>query len=145
MDCTSKPLATADLPWMPLGPGIAVRPLRFAGDERTLQLKVEPGVTVGRHRHTGHVHAFNVSGRRRLGNGHVAYPGDYVYEPPHNEDCWSCEGDEPCIVQIAMSGRVEYLDNSDAVTGFTDTPGLKAQYLAWCHANGFTPTALGAL
>jgi hypothetical protein len=129
---------------MPLNPGVWVRPLRFAGEERSLQLKVEPGVSVGRHRHTGAVHAFNISGSRRLSTGEIAGPGAYVYEPPGNEDCWECVGDEPCILQINLSGRVISFDDHGQVTDFTDTAKLRSSYLAWCSDQGVTPTALGA-
>lgn len=144
MDQTSAPLHTEDLPWMPLGEGVFVRPLRFAGEERTLQLKLNPGAEIGPHRHGGFVHAFNVSGSRRLSDGTIAGPGAYIFEPPGNEDSWACEGDEPVIVQITMSGRVSYVDDNGLVTSFTDTPKLREQYLAWCEKEGRTPVALGA-
>jgi anti-sigma factor ChrR (cupin superfamily) len=145
MDRTSNPIHVDDEPWMPLSPGIWARPLRFAGEERTLQLKVEPGVNVGRHRHTGAVHAFNLQGSRELGNGKVAGPGAYVYEPTGNEDDWLCVGDEPCIVQITLSGRMIYLDDAGNELSFTDTAKLRQQYLDWCASTGAPVTALGAL
>lgn len=145
MDLTSSPIHTEELPWMPLGPGISARPLWFGGEERTLQLKVEPGVSVGRHRHTGAVHAFNVSGSRELGNGEIAGPGDYVYEPAGNADCWRAVGDVPCIVQITLSGRVVYIAEDGSEESFTDTAKLKEQYLNWCWSTDTKVTALGAL
>jgi quercetin dioxygenase-like cupin family protein len=144
MDRSSGPLHTQDLPWMPLEPGVWIRPLRLVGEQRSLQLKVDPGVVIGRHRHSGYVHAFNVSGSRRLGNGAVAGPGAYVYEPPGNEDSWRCVGDEPCVVQIAMTGRLEYLDAHGAVTSLTDTPSLRQLYLDWCRDQHLEPQAIGA-
>lgn len=144
MDRTSGPVHTRALAWMPLGDGVWVRPLRFCGEERSLQLKVAPGVTIGRHRHAGDVHAFNVSGSRRLGDGEIAGPGAYVYEPAGNEDSWTCVGDEPCVVQISMSGRLVYLGENDEVVDYTDTPKLRAQYLAWCRRNGHEPQAIGS-
>ena len=101
-------------------------------------------VVIGRHRHAGEVHAFGVSGRRRLDTGEIAGPGDYVYEPPGNEDSWACEGDEPCVVQISMTGRLVYLDEAGGVLDYTDTPKMKAQYLDWCCANGHRPVAIGS-
>jgi anti-sigma factor ChrR (cupin superfamily) len=145
MDLTSRPIRTGQLPWMPLGPGIAARPLWFGGEERTLQLKVEPGVSVGRHRHTGAVHAFNVQGSRELGNGEIAGRGDYVYEPAGNADCWRAVGGVPCIVQITLSGRVVYLAEDGSEASYTDTPKLKNQYLDWCRSTGNKVIALGAL
>lgn len=143
MNRTSRPIHTDTLPWMPLGEGVWARPLRFAGEARSLQLKVAPGVTIERHRHAGEVHAFNVSGSRRLENGDIAGPGAYVYEPPGNEDSWSCVGDEPCVVQINMSGRLTYVSGSEAID-YMDTQKLRVRYLAWCNANGLTPHAIGA-
>lgn len=145
MDRTSHPLSTLEQPWMPLSPGISVRPLWFGDDERTLQLRVDPGVSVGRHRHTGPVHAFNVSGSRELGNGEIAGPGDYVHEPAGNADCWRAVGDVPCIVQITLSGRVVYIADDGSEANYTDTAKLKEQYVDWCRSTGNKITALGAL
>jgi hypothetical protein len=120
------------------------RPLRFHGKERALQLKVDPGVTIGRHTHAGEVHAYNVSGSRQLDTGEIAGPGAYVYEPAGHVDSWSCVGDEPCIVQITMSGRLTYLGANDELLDYIDTPKLRKLYLAWCGENGFEPIAIGA-
>jgi 2,4'-dihydroxyacetophenone dioxygenase len=120
------------------------RPLRFHGKERALQLKVDPGGTIGRHTHAGEVHAYNVSGSRQLDTGEIAGPGAYVYAPAGHADCWSCFGDEPCIVQITMSGRLTYLGANDELLDYIDTPKLREFYLAWCGENGFEPIAIGA-
>lgn len=121
-----------------------MRALRFAGEKRSLQLKVAPGVTIGRHRHEGDVHAYNLAGSRRLGNGSIAGPGAYVFEPAGNIDSWTCVGDEACVVQISMTGRLSYLADEGEVVDYIDTAKLKAQYLAWCRDNGHEPQAIGA-
>lgn len=141
---TETPINTMELPWMPLGVGVSARPLHFRGGERTLQLRVEPGVRIPLHRHDGHVHALGLSGRRRLGDGSIAGPGDYVFEPAGNVDSWACEGDEPCIVQITMTGRLTYLDADGGDGAWTDTPKLRQLYLQWCKDGGITPWARGA-
>jgi len=53
MNHTSNPLHSQNLPWMPLGPGVWARLLRLEGEQRSLQLKVNPGTEIGRHRHSG--------------------------------------------------------------------------------------------
>lgn len=141
---TEAPILTEQLPWMPLGEGVSARPLHFRGEERTLQLRVEPGIRISLHRHAGHVHALGLSGRRRLGDGSIAGPGDYVFEPAGNVDSWGCEGDEPCIVQITMTGRLTYLDADGGDGAWTDTPKLREQYLRWCSDRGIAPWARGA-
>lgn len=90
--------ATADAtPWIPSStPGKSARPLRFlAGNRGFVELlRMEPGVVMPLHRHSGEIHAFNLSGRRKLCTGEVVGPGDYVYEPPGNVDWWKIIGDE---------------------------------------------------
>ena len=120
------------------------RPLRIHGEERALQLKAGPGVTIGRHTHAGEVHAYNVSGSRQLDTGEIAGPGAYVYEPAGHVDSWSRVGDEPCIVQITMSGHLACLGANDELLDCIDTPKLREPYLAWCGENGFEPIAIGA-
>jgi len=140
MNRTTSPIHADELPWAPLSEGVSFRPLRFGRDGRALQLRVEPGVVIARHRHTGAVHAFNLSGQRELiEKGEIVGPGGYVYEPPGNIDSWRCIGEEPCVVQINLSGRVEYLDAEGDVISATDTADLRDAYLAWCHAQGMQP------
>lgn len=141
---TSVPIDTNALPWMPLAEGIATRPLRFAGEERTQLLKVEPGVSVGLHSHGGFVHAYTLSGSRLLDGGVIAGAGSYVFEPRGNRDCWECADDEPVILFIHMSGALVSLDANGNETGRTTTEGLRRSYLAWCKAQGHEPVAIGA-
>lgn len=140
MPLSADPIATASLDWVPLRPGISMRPLHFEADGYALQLKVEPGAVVTRHRHTGEVHALNLSGCREIvDTGEVVGPGDYVFEPAGNEDAWRCHGDEPCIVHITLTGRVEYLDANGEVTSYTDRDTALHEYLEYCGSVGTMP------
>jgi 2,4'-dihydroxyacetophenone dioxygenase len=137
MNASAYPVDTAAMPWIDLRPGVAFRPVRFGDDGWTLQLRVEPGTTIARHRHSGEVHAFNISGSRELiETGEIVGPGFYVYEPPGNTDSWRCVGDQPCIVQINLTGRVEYLDDEGKVLSVADTHTQREVYLAWCREHG---------
>lgn len=144
MTAHSTPVQTDDLRWMPLGEGVWAQPLRFHGEERSLLLKVAPGVKVARHRHAGEVHAFNISGSRRLDTGEVVGPGGYVYEPRGNEDSWECVGPVPCIIHIVMSGRLTYVGENGEALDSMNTAKLRRLYLEWCEANGHAPRAIGA-
>ncbi|MFU7527550.1 cupin domain-containing protein [Qipengyuania sp. ASV99] len=144
-DHTSNPIDADKQPWMPLSDGISTRPLRFAGDERTQLLKVAPGISVGLHSHGGFVHAYNVSGSRKLGTGEIAGPGCYVFEPSGNRDCWECVDEEPVVIFIHMSGALTSLDESGRATGSMTTEDLRRRYLAWCDQEGIEPVALGAV
>ena len=80
-------------------------------------MRLEPGSVVALHRHTGDVHAYNLSGTRQiLGSGEIIGLSDYVYEPSGNIDSWQAVGDTPCIVHIKVTGAVEYLDAVGHVT-----------------------------
>ncbi|HJV91431.1 MAG TPA: 2,4'-dihydroxyacetophenone dioxygenase family protein [Holophagaceae bacterium] len=135
---TSAPLDTALLPWVPLNPGIAFKPLAYFPDNAGWQLllRVEPGTVIPLHRHTGEVHAFNLAGHRRLDTGEVVGPGMYVFEPAGNVDTWQAIGDEPCIIHIEVRGRNEYLDEAGHLLHVADAEGSRRSYLQWCEAQG---------
>jgi hypothetical protein len=138
----ANPLHTDEMAWIPTGGGKAFRPLCFTADGWSELMRLEPGSLVGPHRHTGDVHAYNLAGTRQILNtGELVGPGDYVYEPAGNTDSWQAVGDEPCIVHIKITGAVEYLDESGAVTGSADSATQHAAYLAWCRETGTEPAA----
>jgi 2,4'-dihydroxyacetophenone dioxygenase len=125
---------------VPLRAGVSMRPLHFEADGYALQLKVDPGTTITRHRHSGEVHALNISGYREIINtGEIVGPGDYVYEPPGNVDTWRCYGAEPCIIHIALKGRIDYLDDEDRAVSHSDRNTALAHYLEFCRAQRMEP------
>lgn len=135
------PLDTQSQPWIPTGPGKSFRPLRFTEDGWSELMRLEPGSVVALHRHTGDVHALNLSGRREIiGTGEIVGPGGYVYEPPGTVDVWGAVGDEPCVIHIKVTGDVEYLDDHGAVVDVTNSASQRAAYLAWCQQHDVTPS-----
>lgn len=133
-------VAADSIPWVPLRAGMWMRPLCFLDDGYSLQLRVAPGTKTGPHRHTGEVNALMLSGRRRiLTTGEVLGPGDFVHEPPGNEDDWACEGDEDCVIMITLTGRVEYLGPDGNVDHFTDTGTAQAAYRDYCTRGRISP------
>jgi len=135
------PVDTDGMPWIPTGSGKSFRPLRFAADGWSELMRLEPGSAVALHRHTGEVHAFNVSGTREiLGSGEVVGPGNYVYEPAGTIDGWGAVGDEPCVVHIKVIGTIEYLDDNGQVIESVNAGTQRAVYLAWCRDHGVRPS-----
>jgi 2,4'-dihydroxyacetophenone dioxygenase len=133
-------LDTQSMPWMATGPGKAFRPLRFTVDGWSELMRLEPGSMVALHRHTGEVHAFNLSGTREIaGTGDRVGPGGYVYEPAGNVDEWGAVGDEPCIVHIKVTGAVEYLGEDGQVIETVSAETQRGVYLAWCREHGVRP------
>ena len=131
--CSLSPAIDA-LPWQPISHGFAIKVVKggLDDDTRALVLRLEPGTVIARHRHTGEVHAFNLSGSRTiLETGEVIGPGGYVHEPPGNIDSWMAIGDEPVIVFVTARGAIEYLDNDGNVTSRSTTGSVSAAYRAF--------------
>ncbi|WP_457096176.1 cupin domain-containing protein [Lysobacter sp. P5_B9] len=129
------------IPWIPSPvPGKSSRPLRFLrGDRGFVELlRMEPGVAMPPHRHTGETHAFNLAGSRRLATGEVIGPGGYVYEPPGNVDSWQVIGDEPLVTLVVVMGAVEAIGPDGRVCGIADTASRMAEYETYCRARGIT-------
>ena len=136
----ANPLSTDRMPWIPTSQGKSFRPLRFEPGGWSELMRLEPGAIVPLHRHTGELHAYNLSGAREiLGSGELVGPGDYVYEPGGMVDSWRAVGDEPCVILIKAVGSVEYLDESGAVLDTADSRSQQAAYLTWCHEHGVQP------
>lgn len=134
----------ADLPWIPLSAGKSFKPLRFFSDNRGFVelLRLEPGAAIPLHRHTGEVHAFNLSGSREICSGERVGPGGYVYEPAGNVDSWKVTGDEPLVVLVVVHGAVEYLDVDGGVLARYTTDTLFDLYHRYCAEHGIAPLAL---
>lgn len=115
----AAPSADAEaLPWVPIAPGFSFKLIRATSDDDVWVelLRLEPGTTIPRHRHTGEVHAYTLAGQRELlDTGEVLGAGSYVYEPPGNVDSWRAVGTAPLLVFVTVRGAIEYLDERDAV------------------------------
>jgi 2,4'-dihydroxyacetophenone dioxygenase len=134
------PLDTENMDWIPTGSGKSFRPLRFAPDGWSELMHLEPGSVVALHRHSGDVHALNLSGSREIiGTGEVVGPGGYVYEPPGTIDSWGAIGTQPCIVHIKVTGDIEYLGEDGEVTEIVSAATQRALYLRWCEQRGRQP------
>jgi hypothetical protein len=134
------PLDTDTMPWIPTGSGSSFRPLCFAADGWSELMRLEPGSVVTLHRHTGDLHAFNVTGTREiLGTGELVGPGNYVYEPAGTVDTWGATSDGPCVIHLKVTGVIEYLGPDGRVTKSVSAATQRAIYLEWCQREGVTP------
>lgn len=135
---------TLDSEWIVEGEGKWSRPLQFLpGDTGWVELmRLAPGVKLGLHRHTGHVHALNVEGYRQLGTGEQLGPHAYVYEPEGNVDWWQATGDKPLVVFVVVTGAVEYLAQDGSVLRRITAHDRKQDYLRHCVTHGRQPVLL---
>jgi quercetin dioxygenase-like cupin family protein len=119
------------LPWQPISPGFSLKVLHGGSDDETraLLLRLEPGTVVGLHKHSGEVHALQLSGRRRIeGVAQEVGPGGYVYEPPGNLDTWSAAGDEPLVIFVTVRGVIDALGPQGEVVSRSTTAGITESY-----------------
>ncbi|MFD0320662.1 cupin domain-containing protein [Lysobacter gummosus] len=106
----------------------------FADDRGFVELlRMDPGVTMPLHRHTGEIHAYNLSGTRQLCTGELIGPGDYVFEPPGNVDWWKIVGAEPMIALVIVMGAVEFLGPGDTVRLRASAQTQRAEYERYCR------------
>ena len=134
------PLDTASMPWIPTGAGKSFRPLRFTADGWSELMRLEPGSVVALHRHTGELHAFNLTGTREiLGTGEIVGPGSYVYEPAGTVDTWGATAAGPCVVHLKVIGAIEYFGPDGQVAETVSAASQRAIYLAWCQREGVAP------
>lgn len=130
--------SSADLPWIPDSPEKSWKPLRFFADGRGFVelLCMAPGAVMPLHRHTGEIHAYNLSGQRQLCTGEVLGPGDYAYEPPGNIDWWKVVGDEPMTVLVVVMGTVEFLGPGQVVKARASAQTQLKAYHDYCQQHG---------
>jgi 2,4'-dihydroxyacetophenone dioxygenase len=79
--------------WMAECEGKWSLPTQFLPDDAGWAelMHLSPGTRLSLHRHTGEVHALTLAGERRLNDGRVVRPGDYIHEPAGNMD-WRDDG-----------------------------------------------------
>lgn len=134
----ARHIVVPETPWIPEGSGKWSRPLRFLSHGRgwVELMRLDPGVRLGVHRHSGEVHAFSLQGQRRLCTGEIIQPGDYVHESAGNTDWWESIGHEPLILFVAVNGSVEYLDLEGTVRKRITTADRIADYERYCREQG---------
>lgn len=136
---------THEVPWVPSAtPGKSAKPLRFLpGDAGFVELlRMEPGVVMPLHRHSGEVHAYNLSGTRELCTGEVVGPGEYVFEPPGNTDWWKIVGQETMIAFVVVMGTVEFLGPGGKVLSRASAVTQREEYERYCREQGIAALEL---
>ncbi|NUS37807.1 MAG: hypothetical protein HOQ02_02110, partial [Lysobacter sp.] len=105
-----------EIPWVPSStPGKSARPLCFLRDGFVELLRMEPGVAMPPHRHTGVTHVFQFEGWRRLDDGRLAGPGDYACEPAGHVDAWDVVGETALLALVIVGGEVEMLADDGSI------------------------------
>ncbi len=113
-----------------------------------IQNRFQPGVRVPRHKHTGEVYAFTLSGAWK----YAEYPevnraGSYLYEPAGSIHTLVVPEDNtgPTEVWFAITGANLNLDADGNVESVFDAAFMLEVYLGVAEANGLDrPNVIGA-
>ena len=134
----------ADAPYVSAGAGIELKVWRVDLEAGLwiISNRFEPGFETPKHRHTGVVDAFTLSGSwlyAEYGERYTA--GSYVYEPANSVHTLQVPADntEPTEVVFTINGALLYLDDDDNVVSVTDSKAVLDGYVALCDAEGLTP------
>jgi 2,4'-dihydroxyacetophenone dioxygenase len=142
--------AEEDLPFVPYQDGVMFQLLQvdIAVGLWVVRARAEPGVTFQRHRHTGQVLAFTLSGSWR----YLEYPeintaGSYLFEPAGAIHTLHVPDSNVEITDIwfAIKGANLDLDRDGNVEAVLDAGTVLEIYRAQCKANGHpAPDVIGA-
>ncbi len=139
-----------ELPFVPYQEGVAFQLLQVNVEAGlwVVRVRFNPGVTIQRHRHTGEVFAFTLSGSWR----YLEYPeintaGSYLYEPAgaihtlHVPET----NDEVTDVWFAIHGANLDLDSDGNVETVLDAGTVLDIYRSQCKEQGLdSPNVIGA-
>jgi quercetin dioxygenase-like cupin family protein len=130
-----------DIPWVDTGIGIDLKVLRCSVDSGVwvVRNRFQPGVRIPRHRHTGPVEGFTLTGRwHYLEYDFWSTAHSYIYEPANSVHTLDVPADntEPTDVLFVINGVLLNLDGDDQVESVSDGPMTLAAYYALCEAQG---------
>jgi 2,4'-dihydroxyacetophenone dioxygenase len=133
-----------ELPWVEVWPGIQLKVLRVVESERiwVVRNRFAPGTSIEKHRHTGDVHGFTVSGSWRYAEYGIDYPaGTYIYEPAGSVHTLTVPASEKeaADVVFVMRGENLVLGDDGEVTRVDDGPTTLAYYRMVCESLGLPP------
>lgn len=142
--------AAGELPFVPYQEGVVFQLLHVDIEAGlwVARVRFDPGVTIRRHKHTGEVFAFTLSGSWH----YLEYPeintaGSYLFEPAgaihtlHVPE----SNTEVTDVWFAVRGANLDLDSEGNVENVVDAGGILEAYRAQCLANGHpAPNVIGA-
>jgi 2,4'-dihydroxyacetophenone dioxygenase len=143
--------AESELPFVPIGDGQHLQLLQVDLDQGlwVVRTRFEAGNTIPRHRHTGAVLAFTITGSWH----YLEYPevvntaGSYLFEPAGSVHTLHVpeSNDTMTDVWFAIYGANLNLADDDSVELVIDAPGILAYYQAMAAEMGVSnPPVIGA-
>jgi len=135
---TAVHIGTDDLPFVDIGDGSKLKVLQVKEREGLwiIETIFNDGYEVQKHRHTGPVWGYTVSGAWKYKEyEYVNRAGSFLYEPAGSVHTLQCVEDDT-RVWFHMYGANLNLDADGNVESVTDGAGALAGYYALCEAAG---------
>ena len=135
---TAVHVGADELPWADIGGGSKLKVLQVKEQEGLWIVAniFQAGYEVQKHRHTGPVWGYTVSGAWKYKEyEYVNRAGSFLYEPAGSVHTLQCIEDET-LVWFHMYGANLNLDADGNVESVTDGAGTLAAYYALCEAEG---------
>lgn len=131
-----------DLPWVDATGGVWLKVLRVdaANGIWVVRNRFEPGARLQRHRHTGPVDGYTVSGRwHYLEYDFFSTAGSYIREPAGSVHTLDVPADNDSVTEVlfVMEGVNLNLADDGSVESVFDGPGTLAAYEALAVDQGF--------
>ena len=131
-----------DLPWVDGTGGIWFKMLRVdaASGVWVVSNRLQPGVRLQTHRHTGPVDGYTISGRwHYLEYDFYSTSGSYIREPAGSVHTLDVPADNDGITEVVfvIEGALLNLAADGSVESVSDGPGTLAAYEALAEAQGF--------
>lgn len=142
--------AERDLPFVPYQEGVVFQLLQVNTETGlwVIRVRFEPGVTIQRHRHTGEVFAFTVSGSwRYLEYPDINLPGSYLYEPAGAIHTLHVPASNKGVTDVwfAIRGANLNLDAGGNVETVLDAATVLEVYRGQCKEKGLAaPSVIGS-
>jgi 2,4'-dihydroxyacetophenone dioxygenase len=126
-------------PWVDTGIGIDLKVMRVDLGKGTwaIRNRFQPGVQIPRHRHTGPVDGYTLTGRwHYLEYDFVSTAGSYIHEPAGSVHTLHVPEDntEPTDVLFVIEGALLNLTPDGQIESVTDGPSILEAYFALLDA-----------
>ncbi len=142
-------LGEEDAPFVDLGNGVELQVLKIDIEAGlwVIRNRFQPGLVVERHKHTGCVHAFTLSGSwKYLEYPEVNRAGSYLFEPAGSIHTLIVPEDNAEVTDVwfAIQGANLNLDENDQIQMVIDAALIRDVYLGACEAAGLPrPPVIG--
>ncbi len=134
-------LGEDEIPWVDTGTGVEIK-LVQADIEAGLWIvrnRFAPGVVVQKHRHTGQVYGYTLTGAWKYAEyDYINRSGSFLYEPAGSEHTLTVPDDNTELTDVwfQIYGSNLNLDADGNVESITDAEGIYTAYMAMCEAQG---------